>query len=151
MWRLGCELLQDRAKTAPTLNALLGMLSQTTESAREEVYNEGREADKFADSEVGTEQKDGWIQEGVFLMRQHARNRQDLFTPLHVSGSAPVRTLCPTRITEGTFDDGKSFKIVDAWRSRAHTTLRRPWTGRTIFMIRGDRSDNRSGAPSTQR
>ena len=140
IWKLGFGILQDRAATAPTLNALLGLLNSVPVSKRPEGLNGEYEAkilDRQADSEIGVRQQDAWSQEGVFVMRQHVRSRRELFTPLHVSGSPEAKMLCPTRITEGTFEDGQAFRTVDAWRSsKAHTRLEQHWTGHTMFILR---------------
>ena len=139
-WKLGFEVLQDRAATAPTLNALLGLLDSEPAFKRPEGLNgegKARMLDRHEDSEGGSQQQDTWSREGVFAIRQHARSRCELFTPLHVSGSPQAKVLSPTRITEGTFADGQKFKLVDAWRApRAHTRLRQPWTGCTTFILR---------------
>ena len=155
-WRLGFEILQDTAVSAPTLNALLQYLECPEDfgvesepdglrelDAKTGEVNEGygsgaRGGDRSADSAVGAGQLDSWRREGVFAVRVHARYRHELFTPLRVSGAPSVKSLTPTRITEGVYADGQHFRRVDAWTSRnhAHLHIERPWRGRTLFLAK---------------
>ena len=141
IWELGFEVLQDRAATAPTLNVLLGLLGGSMAFNGPKGLNGedvARMSDRSEDSEDGPRQQDTWNREGVFSTRLHVRARRELFTPLHVSGSPQAKGLSPTRITEGTFADGQTFKLVDSWRApKAHSQLKQPWTGRTTFILRG--------------
>ncbi len=119
--RLGFELRSDRAATAPTLNSL-------AEGAGECV----------ARNLKGEPQIDEWKHENDQLVRRHWRPRRELFTPLRVRGSPPGKALTATRVTEGTFSNGSSFRITDAWTSRsiAHRVLEFPWVGTTRFFLR---------------
>jgi hypothetical protein len=145
-WRLGYEFLQDRAKTAPTLNSLLALLAEdrSIESKQEEMNNTEAKITKDAsddrdqDEVRGERQLDGWHRKGDLLERVHKRSRCELFTPLGVGGSPPARALQPVRITEGKFDDGEYFKRIDSWKTRsdAHSDMGRPWTGVTQFRFR---------------
>ena len=40
------------------------------------------------------------------------------------------------RTTEGTYDDGTTFRICDDWTvlANAHCAMNRPWTGSTTFV-----------------
>ncbi len=156
VWRLGFEVLHNRASSAPTLNALMQLLDSAVErdvEARtgrdplEELEREmagaatrpsGAKDDRTADSDVGVTQLDAWRQEGVFVVREHRRFRHELFTPLRVSGAPSAKALTPTRITEGVYANGQSFRRVDAWtsRSHAHMHVERPWRGRTLFLLK---------------
>ncbi len=152
-WRLGFEVLADRAASAPTLSALLSLLQNTgdpnDEGARTTFHaraqeapwvpaREGGRGDRNADAVVGVAQEDCWSRDGVFVVRERRRARTELFTPLHVSGSPTAKGLTPTRVTEGRFADGTTFRRVDAWRcsTNAHLPLGRPWCGRTLFLER---------------
>jgi len=140
-WELGFEVLQDRAATAPSLNALLGLLDGTTTFEWSKGLNGDttRVLDRSEDAKQGDRQQDAWSREGVFATRIHTRSRKELFTPLHVSGSPQAKVLSPTRITEGKFADGREFKLVDSWRAqKAHQELEQPWTGCTRFILRGN-------------
>jgi len=144
-WRLGCEVLKDRATTAPTLNAMLAMVGFCDKSEEEEKTGAGEEEvteelkkDRDEDSRRGPGQMDTWKQVGVWMVRAHHRPRRELFTPLRVSGSPPAKALATARITQGTFNDGEAFRIVDSWtsRSQAHRALDRPWIGSTRFVLK---------------
>jgi hypothetical protein len=77
----------------------------------------------------------GWI------TRCHLRPRQELFTPLKVSGSPSVNKLTHARVTKGCFiDTGELFELVDSWscRGTAHSCLERPWIGLIVFLLKSD-------------
>jgi hypothetical protein len=77
----------------------------------------------------------GWIK------RLHLRPRQELFTPLKVSGSPSVNELTHARVTQGRFlDTNERFELVDSWscRGTAHSCLERPWVGFTKFLLKSD-------------
>ena len=87
----------------------------------------------------GDEMEDQWKQDdnGLIIMN-HFKARRDLFTPLRVAGSPPVKSLTAVTITRGVFDDGREFCRRDNWttRSTAHLRLARPWTGTTTFVMK---------------
>ena len=142
-WKLGYEVKEDRAKTAPTLNAMLAMLGyQEANDPKDNYitnvdYDDGMK-DRMEDSRRGQGQLDRWNQDGLWVVRDHVRSRSELFTPLRVSGSPPAKALTPSRITVGEFCDGEAFRVVDCWTSRAfaHRNLGRSWTGKTFFLLR---------------
>jgi hypothetical protein len=163
-WRLGYEVSTTRASTAPTLHMLLGMISghgndegYIQEGDDKKFYEEnidGKEyivkeydvknvkcRDRVEDSRRGPRQLDDWSRKGVWMVRTHERPRLELFTPLRVAGSPPAKSLTPTRVTRGKFNDnGEAFEIIDTWtaRSTAHRALSRSWTGSTLFLSRAE-------------
>ena len=115
----------DRASIAPQLSQI------TAQNTNDHDHNNGD----------GDTENDSWIEGQEEAIRRHRRPRRCLFTPLRVSGAPPVRALAPVRVTEGQFcDDGKPFRVVDCWTSRAtaHRPLERAWTGVTKFLRRSD-------------
>ncbi len=131
--RLGFELRSDRAETAPTLNSLEegGSTGCVVKILHDEPQD--LELDRRA-----SDQADKWEHVGDQLVRRHRRARRELFTPLRVKGSPPARALTSARVTEATYTDGSSFRIVDAWtsRSQAHRALNLPWVGTTLFFVK---------------
>ena len=84
---------------------------------------------------------DEWQEDDGELVRVHRKPRCELFTPLRVEGSPPVRALKTARVTEGKFlDTGEDFSCTDAWtnKSAAHRDLHRWWTGTTRFLRKSE-------------
>jgi len=82
---------------------------------------------------------DAWRSESSgMLRRMHVIKREHLFTPFRVAGSPPGRDLYSVRVTEGTYESGIGFKLVDSWRNRhdAHARLQGKWTGSTTFYLK---------------
>ncbi len=115
--RLGFEVDDTRAQLAPHLSSL----------------NPRRVAEEAA-GEVGSWKTGG---SGTIVMT-HLKERTELFTPLRVAGSPPVKSLTAIRITQGVFDNGQEFHRRDNWTARAtaHLKLARPWTGTTTFILK---------------
>ncbi len=105
---IGMDRLDSRAASAPALDLI---------KAESDAWNE---------------------QESGNVVRVHSRWRRELFTPLRVEGAPPARALTPVRITEGKYEDGRSFKRVDTWTARAtaHLALPQFWHGTTTFVPR---------------
>ena len=85
--------------------------------------------------------------------RIHRQPRQELFTPLHVSGGPSVKTLAGARVTVGRFTDtGERFKRIDSWKSRgsAHELIERPWQGVTTLFIKGQEEYSHDGLNEAQ-
>jgi len=84
----------------------------------------------------GVSVTDSWTRDERQWMRRHSKPRRCLFTPIKVpSGPVAVNEIGRIRITEGKFENGEEFEIVDDWRTfeERHDNLGRPWTGRTTF------------------
>ncbi len=80
------------------------------------------------------------------VIKNHARPRKCLFTPVRVRGAPPVKALTATRITRGRFcDTAEEFTRCDNWTSRAtaHLCMRRHWVGTTTFLLRSPAVDPR--------
>ena len=92
----------------------------------------------------GSEDQWEYKEDGKLVMH-HVRPRQCLFTPIRVKGAPPARSLTGTRITTGRYcDTGEVFTRRDNWsaRSTAHHDMRRPWVGKTAFLLRSDHDDH---------
>ena len=125
---LAATTSNNRARTAPQLNT-------TQQCNNQQCNNQQCNNEQCNNRNI----RDHWINSGDNMARMHTSPRLELFTPLRVEGSPPVKALTPQRVTEGTFlDNGTSFRRVDAWTARgsAHLSLGRRWVGRTLFLKR---------------
>ena len=131
--RLGFQLRKDRASSAPSVHLLRE--GGKERKVRIEEYCEIEPQETMREDQHG-EQEDYWTEHGDFLVRRHQRARRELFTPLRVQGSPPAKALTGTRITAGVYEDGSTFRVVDAWtaRAHAHAVMSGPWKGTTTFV-----------------
>ena len=82
---------------------------------------------------------DEWEHTEGGVVRNHARPRRALFTPLRVKGSPPAKVLTSMRVTEGCYvESGERFKVVDQWTARAtaHAAMKGFWVGTTRFWTK---------------
>ena len=82
--------------------------------------------------------KDIWVKNAEKLERYHAKARDCLFTPLKVEGAPAGRWFSPFRLTEGTYENGSTFKRIDSWTARPTSKLKMAskWTGKTTFFLK---------------
>ena len=91
---------------------------------------------------------DRWKQEGNLLIRLHKRPRKSLFIPVGTK-DLPVdnEELIDLRITEVTFENGKTQTLEDNWRTNEDPTSvldpSQTWTGRTVFKLKSAPPDKR--------
>jgi hypothetical protein len=91
---------------------------------------------------------DRWKQEGNLLIRLHKRPRKSLFIPVGTK-DLPVdnEELIDLRITEVTFENGKTQTLADNWRTNEDPTSvldpSQTWTGRTVFKLKSAPPDKR--------
>ena len=83
--------------------------------------------------------KDAWDcrGQGGLWKRRHRGWRQQLFTPTRVPrGPSRGTELACCRRTEGEYEDGTLFTLVDNWcdSARAHLFLAKKWRGTTSFI-----------------
>ena len=115
--------------------------AETVEAHLENLHYSARQgrADTAPDIMVVAEpRRDRWEQTGnMSFQRIHNKPRTCLFTPMRVAGG-PINAAAvgDTRVTTGTFGDGRTFTYVDSWKNsnHPHRALRREWTGQTRFM-----------------
>ena len=81
---------------------------------------------------------DYWQSNEGEMTRHHVLPRRNMFTPFRVSGSLPARDIYSVRVTEGVFETGEPFRLVDSWKNRhlARQELIHEWTGRTTFFMK---------------
>ena len=85
------------------------------------------------------QEDDQWIYGAEDVVRIHAKQRKELFTPRRVAGAPACDELMAVRVTEGHYvDTGGCFKVIESWRKRstAHREMPRPWMGSTKFLNR---------------
>jgi len=96
--------------------------------------------DKMVISSFQSGQSDRWEHKGEEdkWSRRHTTARRALFTPYKVAKGPGRKTkLLTMRITEGVYENGQKFKLIDDWTkpSESHRLLEADWIGRTIFKV----------------
>ena len=74
-------------------------------------------------------------------IRIHKTPRRSLFTPFKVAKGPKIQDkLATVRLTNGKFENGETFSIVDGWMDLklAHRCLKAEWTGQTMFLKGSD-------------
>ena len=73
------------------------------------------------------------------VVRIHHVPRRARFSPIGVPGCpVDIRNLGVERITCAEFSSGETWMEKDFWPgTRGHSVLDQPWTGKTIFEVRG--------------
>ena len=100
-----------------------------------------RKAVAFIDPKPKRAVNDYWAERGEHgrWVRVHIEPRVSHFDPWRAPRGPGRRTkLKNDRITQGTYiEGGGNFQKTDYWQNanEIETTNRRPWTGRTIFMV----------------
>ena len=135
---LGVHADSDLDKPTAEGSQSAGMAGERPQSLWVTSKERIQKTDRDLDTQRSEDQEDAWEKSCDCVVRLHERTRRELFTPSRVQGGPPCRTVTPTRITEGKFVNGKTFRIVDSWTARAsaHALLPLPWTGRTTFVLK---------------
>ena len=84
--------------------------------------------------------QDNWISRGEEQVWSllHRSKRRELETPCNIAHGPEIGALSAMRLTCGVLDTGERFTQFYSWKSEsnAHASLRRPWTGMTMFFER---------------
>ena len=101
---------------------------------------ETNETKRTLDVEKGTV----WSKGDGCCIAVHQESRYHLLVPSHLEGCpVSVDQLKGDRLTEVTYDDGTMEILDDDWRSVGSRRLGKTWTGRTVFSLVGDNSQNK--------
>ena len=83
--------------------------------------------------------EDHWTKEGLTWTRHHVQDRSLLFQPRISADGPQLDQLEDERVTTMRSSDGTTLSIKDNWRDPAHAerTLKRLWSGTTVFTEKG--------------
>jgi hypothetical protein len=132
--KIGVEVNNNRAKTAPQLN------TTTTTTSHPHWTDQDKEGGDLDRCDL----RDTWHGDNT-ISRVHTQPRLHRFTPRRVSGAPPCKSLTPIRVTKGKYlDNNQEFEHIDTWTARvsAHAPMKRPWVGKTVFYLRTESHDD---------
>ena len=131
-----------RAAGAAKLHALNDIASEIPADDNKDNSNHNKPQRRHPGNqlvEMDGQRRDGWDSrgQGGLWRRRHDNWRYELFTPTRTPrGPSRGTQIARCRRTEGIYDDGTTFILVDDWcsPSRAHLSLMRRWRGTTSFV-----------------